>query len=393
MAFSSRHRVIVMSSDYSLTNEQNMVRDTVRRMAQEKIAPLAAEVDDTGVFPTAITDQFKELGLFGLAFPESYGGSDMGILSSALVLEEIGRVCSSSAIVCAAPIITGRLILEYGGDDQKNSFLPRIVSGDLTATIALFETDAGSDPEKISAYAEKTGKQYIINGRKGLVDLADKAGLIIVFARAKNSGVNKGISAFLIEKDTASWAIERTVEKMGATAVHACDLAFEDCPVPEKGRLGEEGSGREIAVRASGLNCILTAARGLGIAQAALDYSLNYTQERVQFGRPISSFQGIQFMLADMATLVETGRCLVYKACAEVDRGQAEGYYLGAMAKCFVSDVAMKVSTDAIQLLGGYGYMKDHPVERMMRDAKLTQLAEGTNYTQHVLLAEGLFDL
>jgi alkylation response protein AidB-like acyl-CoA dehydrogenase len=382
-----------MSGDYSLTDEQKMVRDTVRRMAQEKIAPLAAEIDDTGVFPSVIREQFKELGLFGLAFPEAYGGSEMGILSSALVLEEIGRICSSSAIICAAPITTGLLILEYGSDQQKKSFIPGIVSGNTTTAVALFETDAGSDPERIATYAEKAGDRYVINGKKGLVDLADEAGLIIVFARTKNSGKPQDISAFIIEKDLTPWSIERTVEKMGTTAIHACELVFEGCAIPQKNRMGEEGGGQIIAARARGLNCILAAARGLGIAQGALDYALNYTKERVQFGRPISSFQGIQFMLADMAALVETGRYLLYKACAEVDRGQAEGYYFGAMAKCFISDAAMKVATDAIQLLGGYGYMKDHPVERMMRDAKLIQLVEGTNYTQHIFLAEGLLGL
>ncbi len=376
-----------MSDNYKLTDEQKMVKETVRRMAQEKIAPLAADMDETGKFSQDVHGQFKALGLFGLAFPEAYGGSDMGILSAALVLEEIGRICSSSAIICAAPIAVGRIILEYGSDEQKNRYLPQIASGETTAALALSEPEAESDIAGTATRAEKRGDQYVIIGRKSFVDLADVAGFITVFARDDKGQEPGTVSAFIVEKDTPGWSIDRTVKKMGTQAIHTCELIFEGCNIPKKNILGKEGDGEVIAAKTLGLNCVTTASRALGIAQGALDYSLNYTQERVQFGRPVASFQGIQFMLADMATRIEAGRYLLYKACAEIDRGEDEGYFSGSMAKCFLADTAMKVATDAVQLLGGYGYMKDHPVERMMRDAKLTQIEEGTNRSQRLLLA------
>ncbi len=382
-----------MSDNYTLTDEQTMVKDTVHRMAQEKIASLAADIDESGEFPPEIIDQFKNLGLFGLALPEAYGGSDMGILSAALVLEEIGSQCSSSATLCASPIAAGRVILEFGNDEQKSDYIPRLASGETTAAIALSETEADSDIARITTVAEKTGAQYSINGRKSFVELANVAEFLIVFARTKKGDDPGAASAFIIEKDTPGWSIERTVKKMGTNAVSACELVFENCAVPEQNMLGQEGEGQAIAAKVLGLNCVATAARALGIGQGALDYALNYTQERRQFGRPISFFQGIQFMLADMATLVESGRYLLYRGCAEIDRGEDRGYHTASMAKCFLSDAAMKVSTDAVQLLGGYGYMKDHPVERMMRDAKLTQLSEGTNRLRNLALAEGMLGL
>ncbi len=382
-----------MSDKYRLTDEQTMVKDTVRRMAQEKISPLAADIDETGEFPGEIIEHFKNLGLFGLAFPEAYNGSDMGMLTAALVLEEIGSVCSSSAIICAAPIVAGRIILESGTNEQKDKYIPRLASGEQTAALALSEKEAEYDIDRLSTLAEKSGEQYVINGKKSFIELADETGFIIVFAGIKNGADPNAASAFIVEKDTPGWTIERTVKKMGANAVHACDLVFEDCSVPGKNRLGEEGSGKVLASKALGLNCVATAARALGIARGAFDYSLNYTQERSQFGRPVAFFQGIQFMLADMATLIEAGRYMLYKACAELDRGEDSGYHSASMAKCFLSDTAMQVATDAVQLLGGYGYMKDHPVERMMRDAKLTQISEGTTLARRLDLARDMLGL
>ncbi|MCP4695867.1 MAG: acyl-CoA dehydrogenase [Gammaproteobacteria bacterium] len=382
-----------MSNEYRLTDEQMMVKDTVHRMAREKISPLAAGIDETGEFPREIIEHFKNLGLFGLAFPEAYQGSDMGMLGVALVLEEIGSVCSSSAIICAAPIVAGRLILESGTNAQKDKHIPQLASGETTAALALSETEAGSDINRISTLAEKNGDRYVISGGKSFVELADTAGFILVFAGIKNGAEPNAAGAFIVEKDMPGWTIERTVKKMGTKAVHACDLVFEDCAVPGKNRLGEEDTGKALASKALGLNCVATAARALGIAQGAFDYSFNYTRERTQFGRPIAFFQGIQFMLADMATLIEAGRYLLYKACADIDRGEANGFNSASMAKCFLSDTAMKVATDAVQLLGGYGYMKDHPVERMMRDAKLTQISEGTTLARRLALAQDMLGL
>lgn len=383
----------IMSELFQLTDEQKMLKETVRRMAQERINPRAAEIDESGEFPWDVYDQFKGLGLFGLVFPEEYGGSAAGILSAALALEEVGRVCSASAMICAAPIVVGRVILEAGNEAQKKKYLPPIASGKMIAAFALKELESDSDVEKITTRADKMGGQYFINGRKCFITLADMAGLMTVFAKTKEDGETDFVNVFLVEKNTPGWSVTRIVKKMGTQAIHACDLIFKDCVIPEENILGGKGEGLITAVKSLGLSCVVTAARALGLAQGALDYALKYSQERIQFGRPIASFQGIQFMLADMAMQIEGGRHLLYKACAEMDRGGHEGHVFGLMAKCFVTETAMKVATDAVQVLGGYGYMKDYPVERMMRDAKLAQVDEGTNQFQLLLVAREILKI
>ncbi|MDY7038246.1 MAG: acyl-CoA dehydrogenase family protein [Thermodesulfobacteriota bacterium] len=380
-----------MNEQYQLTGEQKILKETVRRMAREKIGPRAAEIDETGEFPWDVREQFREMGLFGLVFPEEYGGSNAGMLSAALVLEEIAVVCSSSAFICAAPIPAGRIILESGNEKQKANFLPPIVSGDMIGAFALTESEAEADTVRITTRAEKKGNLYIINGSKSFISLADVAGFMIVFAKTKKDNEPDSVSVFIVAKDTPGWAVKRIEKKMGTQAVHACELIFDNCPIPEANRIGAEGEGVIIATKAMGINCAITAARALGLSQGALDYSLKYSKERVQFGRPISSFQGIQFILADMAMQIEAGRYLLYRACGELDDGGNEAHLLVSMAKCFITDVAMKVTTDAVQVLGGYGYMKDHPLERMMRDAKLTQLVEGTNQLQRLIVGRELF--
>lgn len=379
-----------MTEHYQLTSEQKILKETVGRMAQEKIGPYAAEIDETGEFPWDVHEQLKELGLFGLVIPEDYGGSDAGMLSAVLVLEEIGRVCSSSAIICAAPIVVGRIILESGNDEQKRKYLPQIASGETIPAFALTESEADSDVARLTTKADREEDRYIINGRKYFIPLADVAGLMTVFAKTAQGSAMDSVSVFVVERDNPGWSVSRIEKKMGTQAIHDCELIFERCVIPEVNRLGKEGEGFIIAMRSQEVSCILTAARTIGLAQGAFDYALGYTQERIQFGRSISSFQGIQFMLADMATQIEAGRYLLYKAGAEMDRGADEGYLYGSMAKCFVTDMAMKLTTDAVQLLGGYGYMKDHPVERMMRDAKLTQVVEGTNQSRRLMVGRGI---
>lgn len=375
-----------MTEHYQLTSEQNILKETVGRMAQEKIGPYAAEIDETGEFPWDVHEQLKELGLFGLVIPDDYGGSDAGMLSAVLALEEIGRVCSSSAIICAAPIVVGRIILESGNDDQKRKYLPQIASGETIPAFALTESEADSDLARLTTKADREEDRYIINGRKYFIPLADVAGLMTVFAKTAQGSAMDAVSVFVVERDNPGWSVSRIEKKMGTQAIHDCELIFERCVVPEVNRLGKEGEGFIIAMKSQEVSCILTAARTIGLAQGAFDYALGYTQERIQFGRSISSFQGIQFMLAEMAMHIEAGRYLLYKAGAEMDRGVEESYLYGSMAKCFVTDMAMKVTTDAVQLLGGYGYMKDHPLERMMRDAKLTQVVEGTNQSRRLMV-------
>lgn len=375
-----------MTEHYQLTSEQNILKETVGRMAQEKIGPYAAEIDETGEFPWDVHEQLKELGLFGLVIPDDYGGSDAGMLSAVLALEEIGRVCSSSAIICAAPIVVGRIILESGNDEQKRKYLPQIASGETIPAFALTESEADSDLARLTTKADREEDRYIINGRKYFIPLADVAGLMTVFAKTAQGSAMDAVSVFVVERDNPGWSVSRIEKKMGTQAIHDCELIFERCVVPEVNRLGKEGEGFIIAMKSQEVSCILTAARTIGLAQGAFDYALGYTQERIQFGRSISSFQGIQFMLAEMAMHIEAGRYLLYKAGAEMDRGVEESYLYGSMAKCFVTDMAMKVTTDAVQLLGGYGYMKDHPLERMMRDAKLTQVVEGTNQSRRLMV-------
>jgi alkylation response protein AidB-like acyl-CoA dehydrogenase len=375
-----------MTEHYQLTSEQNILKETVGRMAQEKIGPYAAEIDETGEFPWDVHEQLKELGLFGLVIPEDYGGSDAGMLSAVLALEEIGRVCSSSAIICAAPIVVGRIILESGNDEQKRKYLPQIASGETIPAFALTESEADSDLARLTTKADREEYRYIINGRKCFIPLADVAGLMTVFARTGQGSAMDAVSVFVVERNNPGWSVSRIERKMGTQAIHDCELIFERCVIPEVNRLGKEGEGFIIAMRSQEVSCILTAARTIGLAQGAFDYALGYTQERIQFGRSISSFQGIQFMLAEMAMQIEAGRYLLYKAGAEMDSGADEGFLYGSMAKCFVTDMAMKLTTDAVQLLGGYGYMKDHPLERMMRDAKLTQVVEGTNQSRRLMV-------
>ncbi len=375
-----------MTEPYPLTNEQKILKETVGRMAQEKIRPHAAEIDETGEFPWDVHEYFKELGLFGLAIPEDYGGSDAGMLSAVLVLEEIGKVCSSSAIICAAPIVVGRIILESGHEEQKREHLPKIASGETIPAFALTESDAESEVARLTTRAERNEDHYIIRGSKCFIPLADVAGLMTVFAKTYSVSQPNSISVFIVERNSPGWSVSRIEKKMGTQAIHDCEVIFEGCVIPRANLLGKEGEGHLIAMKSLELGCLLTAARTLGLAQGALDYALKYTHERIQFGRSIASFQGIQFMLADMAMQIEAGRSLLYKAGAAMDGRESEGYLYGSMAKCFVTDMAMKVSMDAVQLLGGYGYMKDHPLERMMRDAKLTQLVDGTNQSRRLMI-------
>jgi alkylation response protein AidB-like acyl-CoA dehydrogenase len=379
-----------MSARYELTTEQKMLKETIARMALEKIGPHAAEIDETSEFPWDVCEQFKELGLFGLVIPEEFGGSGADILSAILALEEIGKVCSASAMICAAPIVVARLIVESGKEEQKRQYLPRIASGEIIPAFALTESEAESDVARLTTRADKEGDKYILNGRKRFIPLADLAGLLTVFAKTGQAKTTDSFSVFLVERDSPGWSVSGIEKKMGTQAVHDCELIFENCVIPEANRLGREGEGSVIARKGLEVSCVLTAARTLGLAQGAFDYALKYAQERIQFGRPISSFQGIQFMLADMAMQIEAGRYLLYKAGAEMERGWNEGYILGSMAKCFLTDMAMKVTTEAVQLLGGYGYMKDHPVERMMRDAKLTQVLEGTNQARRLIVGHEL---
>ena len=382
--------MVKVGEQYLLTEEQEMLRKTIRKLAQEKIAPGAAERDEKGEFPWDVFELLKEHGIFGLTLPEEYGGSNAGILTAAIVIEEIARACSASAILSASSILGPRLIVIAGSKEQKEKYLPKIARGEMICAFGLTEPEAGSDVSNISTKAVRENDEYVLNGRKCFISFADVADIITVFAKTDPSKGIKGISAFIVEKGTPGFYIGKKERKMGTRAVSACEVIFDNCRIPKENLVGKEGEGFVTVMKIVEVTRFITAARSIGLAQAALDYAIEYAKQRVQFKRPIAEFQAIQFMLADMATYIEAARQLLYKTCAEIDRNGENVPMLGSMAKYFASDVAMKVTVDAVQILGGYGYMKDHPVERYMREAKLTQIVEGTNQIQRLIVAKHL---
>jgi alkylation response protein AidB-like acyl-CoA dehydrogenase len=382
--------MVTVGEQYLLTEEQEILRKTIGKLAQEKIAPGAGERDEKGEFPWDVFNLLKEQGIFGLTLPEEYGGSNAGILSAAIVIEEIARACSSSAILSASSILGPRLIVVAGSKEQKEKYLPKIARGDLICAFGLTEPEAGSDAANISTRAVLEGNEYVLNGTKCFISFADVADIITLFAKTDPSKGIKGISAFIVEKGIPGFSIGKKEKKMGTRAVSACEVIFDNCRIPKESLVGKEGEGFTTVMKIVEVTRFITAARAIGLAQAALDYAADYAKQRVQFGKPIAEFQAIQFMLADMATYIEAARQLLYKTCAEIDRGGSDVGMLGSMAKFFATDVAMKVTVDAVQILGGYGYMKDHPVERYMREAKLTQIVEGTNQIQRLIVAKHL---
>jgi butyryl-CoA dehydrogenase len=379
-----------MREAHYFTDDQKAIRDLVRAIAREKIAPLAARYDEAESYPEEPMRVLADQGLMGIWLPEEYGGTASGALALCLAVEEIAWACAATATNYLATPLGGCPILLAGTEAQKKRYLPRLASGEILAAYSLSEPGAGSDAASLQTQAVRKGDRYVLNGTKLWCSNGDHAGVITLFATVDRSKGAKGVTAFLVEPGFPGFAIGKKEKKLGIRASPTVAIHLTDCEVPATNRLGQEGEGFKIAMRTLDFTRPPTGAIALGIAQAALDASLAYARERKQFGEPIASFQGIQFMLADMAIAVEASRLLIHHVAQLVDQGVAPVVLEASMAKCFAGDTAMRVATDAVQIFGGYGYTREYPVERFMRDAKITQIYEGTNQIQRLVIAREL---
>jgi alkylation response protein AidB-like acyl-CoA dehydrogenase len=372
-----------------LTSEQRELRDLVRTLARERIAPRAAEIDESHEFPWDVVELYRENDIFGLFFDESVGGLGTGTLLALIAIEEVSKVCATSGLILAVQEL-GSLGLKLAGtDEQKERYLPRLASGDWLCAYALTEAGSGSDSAAMRTTARRDGDEYVLNGSKRFITNASVASLYTVFAKTDPSRGHDGISAFVVEADAPGFSVTRLEPKMGISGSTTGELAFEDCRIPAANLLGEEGEGFKIAMRILDRSRPGVAAQALGIAQGATDYALEYAKTRETMGKPIAQHQLIQAKLADMETECEAARGLLYRFGQMADDG-VDGSELtkaSAMAKLKCGDVAMAVTTDAVQILGGYGYIREYPVERFMRDAKITQIYEGTQEIQRLVIA------
>jgi alkylation response protein AidB-like acyl-CoA dehydrogenase len=378
--------------DVRLNEEQMMIQRSVRELAQARIAPRAAEIDETEEFPWDVVELFRSHDLFALPFPPEYGGLTGSALTLNVAIEEIAKVCATSALILAVQALGGYPIMIGGSDEQKQRWLPDLASGRKLCAYALSEPGAGSDPAGMQTKAVRRGEDYVLSGTKIWITDGGVADTITVFAKTDPGAGSRGISAFVLEDAQNLKGFKATTihGKLGIRGSNTAELSLDDVVVPASNRLGEEGEGFKLALRVLDRSRPGVAAQALGIAQGALDYAVGYARERQQFGRAIAEFQGLQFMLADMEAQVQAARALVYLASQVIDaRADNVGRYC-ALAKLVAGDAAMKVTTDAVQILGGYGYVREYPVERMMRDAKITQIYEGTNQIQRVVIAREL---
>jgi butyryl-CoA dehydrogenase len=376
--------------NYGLTEKQEMIRDLCRQVAREKIKPIREHYDEANEFPHEILKVFAQADLCGIYIEEKYGGLGGGVMDLSIAVEELSKVCSGIALSLAATALGTFPIILYGNDEQKQKYLPRVASGKSLAAFALTEANAGSDAGAIATTATRDGDDYILNGTKQWITNGGEAEIYSVVAKTDKSKGSRGASVLIVEKGTPGFTFGKKENKMGIRASATRELVFQDCRVPKANILGKEGLGFIVAMKTFDMSRPGVAAQALGIAAGALDEAVKYSRERRQFGKPICSFQGVQFMLADMATQVEAARALVYAAARYIDTGAKDVSKISAMCKLFASDTAMRVTTDAVQVLGGYGYMKEYPVEKMMRDAKITQIYEGTNQIQREVIGMNL---
>ncbi len=373
--------------NYFLTEEQEMIQELSAKIADEKIAPIAIQYDEEGKFPTDIVKILADSDLCGVYIEEKYGGLGGGILEMALVVEQLSRACGGISLAFAATGLGAFPIILFGSDAQKEKYLPKIASGESLAAFGLTEANAGSDAAGIQTTAVLDGDEYILNGTKQWITNGGEAEIYTVIACTNRDKGARGFSAFIVEKGTPGFSFGKKENKMGIRASCTSELVFEDCRIPKENLLSKEGMGFIVAMKTLDRTRPGVAAQALGIAQGAFEAAIKYSRERVQFNQPISSFQAIQHMLADMATQIEASRCLVYQTCKHIDSGAKNISKESAMSKVMASDTAMKVTVDAVQVMGGYGYMKEYPVEKMMRDAKITQIYEGTNQIQRNVIA------
>jgi alkylation response protein AidB-like acyl-CoA dehydrogenase len=387
-----------MSLDYhafALSDEHEALRESVRALADDKIAPRAAEIDQAGEFPWDVHDALVKADLHAVHIPESYGGAGADAVATVIVIEEVARACAASSLIPAVNKLGTVPLLLAGPAELRQRYLPPVARGEAMFSYALSEPEAGSDAAAMTTRAVRDGDHYVLNGVKRWITNAGVSTYYTVMAVTDPEGGSDGISAFVVEKDDAGLSFGAPERKLGIKGSPTREVYFDNCVIPADRLVGEEGTGFKTALRTLDHTRITIAAQALGIAQGALDHTLGYVKERRQFGKAVAEFQGVQFMLADMAMKVESARQLTYAAAARSERamgGERVGdlTFFSSACKCLASDVAMDVTTDAVQLLGGYGYVKDYPVERMMRDAKITQIYEGTNQIQRVVMARQL---
>jgi alkylation response protein AidB-like acyl-CoA dehydrogenase len=370
-----------------LTDVQREIRELIRTLTRERIAPRAAEIDESAEFPWDLVELFREQELFGLSFDERYGGSGAGSLMLLVAVEEVSRACATTGLVLAVQELGSLALRLSGSEEQKERYLPGLARGEWLAAYALTEAGSGSDSAAMRTEARREGDEYLLNGSKRFITNAGVAGLYTVFAKTDPDGGHAGISCFVVEADAPGFEVGRIEPKMGIKGSTTGELFFNDCRVPAANLVGEEGDGFRIAMRILDRSRPGIAAQALGIAQGATDYALEYAKSRETMGEPIAEHQLVAAKLADMETRCEAGRGLLYKAGLMIDEDAPGLTKLSAMAKLFCSDTAMDVTTEAVQILGGYGYIKEYPVERMMRDAKITQIYEGTNEIQRLVIA------
>ena len=372
------------------TEELKMFAGQLRKMVDNKVAPRAAAIDEKGEFPWDMKELFQETGLFGLAVPESYGGSHQGHIFTCLAVEEIARACVSSSLIVQGQALGWDPILIGGTEEQKKKYGPMVSTGEVIISFGLTEPGAGSDSGAMATRAVKKGDKYIINGTKCFITNGPVANLITVFAMTDASKGVKGISAFVVPTDAPGYSVARWESKMGIKGSPTGQLVFENVEIPAENLIGEEGKGFLYAMKTLDRSRPVIGAQACGVARGALELAIKYAKERVQFGKPIGHFQGIGWMLADMSAEVDAARSLVYQAAQLIDEDNPNKSYLSAAAKLVASNTAMKVTTDALQIAGGYGYMTEFPFERMMRDAKITQIYEGTNQIMKLIISREL---
>ncbi|MEV0156696.1 acyl-CoA dehydrogenase family protein [Micromonospora sp. NPDC050686] len=375
---------------YRLPEEHEAIREAVREVCTAKVAPNAAEADETGEFPKASYDALRAADFHAPHVPVEYGGAGADALATAIVIEEVARACASSSLIPAVNKLGTMPLILAGSAELKRRYLTPVASGDAMFSYCLSEPEAGSDAASMTTRAVRDGDHWVLNGVKRWITNAGVSEYYTVFAVTDSTARSRGISAFVVEKSDPGVSFGAPEKKLGIKGSPTREVYLDNVRIPADRMIGAEGSGFATAMRTLDHTRVTIAAQAIGIAQGALDYAKGYIQERKQFGKPVAEFQGVQFMLADMGMKLEAARQLTYAAAGKSERGDADLTYFGAAAKCFASDAAMEITTDAVQLLGGYGYTRDYPVERMMRDAKITQIYEGTNQVQRIVMARQL---
>jgi alkylation response protein AidB-like acyl-CoA dehydrogenase len=375
---------------YRLPEDHETIRAAVREICEARVAPHAAEADETGEFPKASYDALRSSDFHAPHIPVEYGGAGADALATAIVIEEVARACASSSLIPAVNKLGTMPLILAGSESLKQRYLPKVASGEAMFSYCLSEPEAGSDAASMTTRAVRDGDSWVLNGVKRWITNAGVSEFYTVFAVTDPGARSRGISAFVVEKSDEGVSFGAPEKKLGIKGSPTREVYFDNVRIPADRMIGDEGTGFATAMKTLDHTRVTIAAQAIGIAQGALDFALSYAKERKQFGKSIADFQGLQFMLADMGMKLEAARQLTYTAAGKSERGDADLTYFGAAAKCFASDAAMEITTDAVQILGGYGYTRDYPVERMMRDAKITQIYEGTNQVQRIVMARQL---